>query len=136
MFNAPQPRSRLYTKADIYLKCAAGAFLGVNYEGKGVAHLEQALVTMMPGQQVIAVPMCRVGIYLALKNIIRKGQKVILSPYTISGCRQHGAVRRRRAAVRRYRGRRQLQHRRRAGRRAGREPKTISAPCWSRTSTA
>jgi len=84
MFNAPQPRSRLYTKADFYLKCAAGAFLGVNYEGKGVSHLEQALVTMMPGQQVIAVPMCRVGIYLALKNTIRKGQKVILSPYTIS----------------------------------------------------
>src|SRR5581483_8845744 len=50
----------------------------------GVAHLEHALVAMMPGQQVIAVPMCRVGIYLALKHLIRKGQKVILSPYTIS----------------------------------------------------
>src|SRR5260221_10187731 len=71
MFSAPQPRSRLYTKADIYLKCGAGALLGANYEGNGVSHLEQALVTMMPGQQVIAVPMCRVGIYLALKNIIR-----------------------------------------------------------------
>jgi perosamine synthetase len=30
------------------------------------------------------VPMARVGIYLALKHLIRKGQKVILSPYTIS----------------------------------------------------
>ena len=28
--------------------------------------------------------MARVGIYLALKHLIRKGQKVILSPYTIS----------------------------------------------------
>ena len=95
MFNAPQPRSRLYTKTDFYLKCAAGALLGVNYEGNGVSHLEQALVTMMPGQQVIAVPMCRVGIYLALKNTIRSGQKVILSPYTISDVVNDGAMRKR-----------------------------------------
>ena len=30
------------------------------------------------------MPMARVGIYLALKHLLRKGQKVILSPYTIS----------------------------------------------------
>src|SRR4029077_9946535 len=28
--------------------------------------------------------MARVGIYLAIKHLIRKGQKVVLSPYTIS----------------------------------------------------
>ena len=33
---------------------------------------------------VIAVPQARVGIYLTIKHLMRPGQKVILSPYTIA----------------------------------------------------
>jgi len=41
------------------------------------------------------VPMARVGIYLGAEVIsIKPGLKVILSPYTISRCRQQGPVRR------------------------------------------
>ncbi len=48
------------------------------------ASWNKSLSRLAPGQEVIAVPMARVGIYLVLKHLIRKGQKVILSPYTIS----------------------------------------------------
>jgi dTDP-4-amino-4,6-dideoxygalactose transaminase len=46
--------------------------------------LERALEALHPGCHAVAVPMARVGIYLTLKRLIRSGQKVILSPYTIS----------------------------------------------------
>src|SRR5271170_2367696 len=84
VFNAPQPRSRLYTTASAYGEAATAALLGQGYSGNGVEKLERSLEEMHPGHHAIAVPMARVGIYLALKHFIRNGQKVILSPYTIS----------------------------------------------------
>ncbi len=84
MFNAPQPRSRLYTSIGSYAKGLPAVALGIGYDGVGIGRLEQELRRMAPSQEVIAVPMARVGIYLALKHLIRRGQKVILSPYTIS----------------------------------------------------
>jgi dTDP-4-amino-4,6-dideoxygalactose transaminase len=84
VFNAPQPRSRLYTSLNCYAKGLPAALLGMGYDSAGVDELERQLGSLMPGQQCIAVPMARVGIYLVLKNLIKKGQKVILSPYTIS----------------------------------------------------
>jgi dTDP-4-amino-4,6-dideoxygalactose transaminase len=83
VLNAPRPRSRLYTSARAYRKGAA-ALLRRGRGGAGVQKLEQALADMHPGSRAIAVPMARVGIYLTLKHLIRNGQKVILSPYTIS----------------------------------------------------
>jgi dTDP-4-amino-4,6-dideoxygalactose transaminase len=65
------------------LKSSAAILAGVGYDGPGVKNLEKAL-TELHGCRAVAVPMARVGIYLALKHLIRKGQKVILSPYTIS----------------------------------------------------
>jgi perosamine synthetase len=84
VFNAPQPRSRLYTSAYSYAKGLPAALLGIEYGGEGVEKLEQALARLAPGHQVVATPMARVGIYLTLKHLIKKGQKVILSPYTIT----------------------------------------------------
>lgn len=83
MLNAPQPRSRLYTRGAAYAR-AAVALAGYDYSGTGADELERALEQIYPGHRAIAVPMARVGIYLTLKGLIRKGQKVILSPYTIS----------------------------------------------------
>lgn len=84
VFSAPQPRSKLYTTADAYLKGVGATVLGLGYRGDGVSRLERALQAIAPDCTAVAVPMARVGIYLALKHLIRKGQKVILSPYTIS----------------------------------------------------
>ena len=84
MFSAPQPRSRLYTTASAYARAATAALSGIGYEGNGVVALERALEALHPGCHAVAVPMARVGIYLTLKRLIRSGQKVVLSPYTIS----------------------------------------------------
>jgi dTDP-4-amino-4,6-dideoxygalactose transaminase len=84
VFNAPQPRSRLYTTVPAYAKGLGATLFGNGFDGTGLEAFEQALARTAPGYHVVAVPMARVGIYLALKNLIRKGQKVILSPYTIS----------------------------------------------------
>ena len=85
MLNAPQPRSRLYTTAKAYAKALTGVVGGLD-DGKGSAieRFERALEERFAGCRAIAVPMARVGIYLALKNTIRRGQKVVLSSYTIS----------------------------------------------------
>jgi perosamine synthetase len=84
LFGAPQPRSRLYTTATGYTHAVA-AVAGLSaYAGTGGVRLEQELQTFFPGHHAVAMPMARVGIYLALKALIRPGQKVILSPYTIS----------------------------------------------------
>jgi dTDP-4-amino-4,6-dideoxygalactose transaminase len=84
VFNAPQPRSRLYTSASDYAKGALATVAGIAFAGSGTANFERRLGELFPGRCVIAVPMARVGIYLTLKHAIKAGQKVILSPYTIS----------------------------------------------------
>jgi perosamine synthetase len=84
LFNAPQPRARLYTTAAAYAQAVTATLSGVGYDGDGVRELERALEVLHPGCRAVAMPMARVGIYLTLKRLIRPGQKVILSPYTIS----------------------------------------------------
>ena len=84
MFSAPQPRFRLYTSASAYARGVTAVLSGFGYNGSGVKKLERALEELYPGCRAIGVPMARVGIYLALKHLIHRGQKVILSPYTIS----------------------------------------------------
>jgi perosamine synthetase len=80
LFNAPQPRSRLYTTSASYGRLIAG---GTGDEGE-VAELERALAARLSVAHVIAVPQARVGIYLTVKHLVRPGQKIILSPYTIA----------------------------------------------------
>jgi dTDP-4-amino-4,6-dideoxygalactose transaminase len=84
VFNAPQPRSRLYTTAHAYVRGLSATLLGVDYADSAIGEFERRLAQIAPGYHAVAAPMARVGIYLALKHLIRKGQKVILSPYTIS----------------------------------------------------
>ena len=84
LFNAPQPRSRLYTNGAAYRKGALAALLGLGYETNDTLLLERELSGRHSGHAAIATSMARVAIYLVLKNLIQRGQKVILSPYTIS----------------------------------------------------
>lgn len=83
MFNAPQPRSRLYTTSAAYAALFAGGLFSRD-KGDAVAALENTLAAYLAVDHVIAVPQARVGIYLAIKHLVRRGQKVILSPYTIA----------------------------------------------------
>jgi perosamine synthetase len=84
VLSAPQPRSLLYTTSSAYAAAALAALTGYGYDGDGTGALERALEAILPGSCAVVVPMARVGIYLTLKHLIRPGQKVILSPYTIS----------------------------------------------------
>lgn len=83
VLKAPQPRSKLYTSASDYWR-GLGATLGRQGNEGARAELERALDDLNRGSRAIAVPMARVGIYFAVKHLIRPGQKVILSPYTIA----------------------------------------------------
>jgi len=80
VFNAPQPRSRLYTTPSAY----AGILASNSNANEEVAALEQKLAAYLSVAQVVAVPQARVGIYLTVKHLVRPGQKIILSPYTIA----------------------------------------------------
>jgi perosamine synthetase len=84
LFNAPQPRSRLYTSADAYWRAMLAVFSNRRYSSSDTAILERELGILHQGCAAIATPMARVGIYLVLRHLIRVGQKVVLSPYTIS----------------------------------------------------
>jgi perosamine synthetase len=83
VFNAPQPRSRLYTTTAAYAGLLRGGLFGRS-DGRAVAELERALADYLAIDHVVAVPQARVGIYLAIKHLLRRGRKVILSPYTIA----------------------------------------------------
>lgn len=84
MFYAPQPRSRLYTTAAAYLGGLSALLQRAPVQDRRVSDFEAMLAQMFPGQEAVAMPMARVGIYLLLRCLIQPGQKVILSPYTIS----------------------------------------------------
>jgi perosamine synthetase len=83
VFNAPQPRSRLYTTAAAYAGLLRDGLSGRG-RGKAVTELERALADYLGIDHVVAVPQARVGIYLTIKHLVRRGRKVILSPYTIA----------------------------------------------------
>lgn len=78
---APFTRFRLYTHAADYVSFARAAVWGA---GDSVAGLERALERYCGTPHAICVPQARVAIYLAVKLLIKPGQKVVLSPYTIA----------------------------------------------------
>lgn len=84
MFFAPHPRSRIYTTLNSYLSFFINLLFGRITKGNDVVKLEQALSEKLGIANVVCVPMDRIGIYLAVKHLIRPGQGVIMSPYTIA----------------------------------------------------
>jgi len=81
---APSPRSRLYTTFNSYVSFLVNLLTGKINQGDDVAKFEQALAEKLDVPYVVCLPMDRVGIYLAVKNLIKPGQGVIMSPYTIA----------------------------------------------------
>jgi dTDP-4-amino-4,6-dideoxygalactose transaminase len=81
--SAPHARYRLYTSWHSYLPFLRDLLIS----SKGSAPVEtfrQELSGFLEGAPVTTVPMCRTGIYLAVKHVINPGQDVVMSPYTIA----------------------------------------------------
>jgi len=82
-FSGPAPRLRLYTRFGQYLSVLARVVTGRYDAGDADQRLRARLQDMFH-RNVITVPQARTGIYLTLKALIKPGQKVIMSPYTIA----------------------------------------------------
>jgi len=78
------PRFRLYTRAADYAAFLKDLLLGRLTEGGDVERLEREIASWCGMRYALCVPQGRVGIYLAVKAAIEPGQKVVLSPYTIT----------------------------------------------------
>jgi dTDP-4-amino-4,6-dideoxygalactose transaminase len=80
----PNPRFKIY----IYIKDILIFYISIltftSNRGRYIDLLENKIKNFTGSKYAIALPQARVGIYLAIKNTIVKGQKVILSPYTIA----------------------------------------------------
>jgi dTDP-4-amino-4,6-dideoxygalactose transaminase len=75
---------RLYTTIGQYAHVAAALIGCFPRKDHAVEQLERELERRLGIRNAIAVPMARVGLYATLKSLIRPGQKVIMSPYTIA----------------------------------------------------
>lgn len=80
----PLPRLRIYTTLDQYRQVLLDTVTGRARRGDAVERLEEALAATVGAKYAVAMPLARVGIYFAIKALIKPGQKVILSPYTIA----------------------------------------------------
>lgn len=82
---SPNPNNRLYTNRNNYLEFL-GYVLGQRsrHDTEDIEKFEKALCERFGVGHAICVYQCRVGIYLAVKALIKPGQEVILSPYTVA----------------------------------------------------
>jgi len=80
----PHPRLRLYTRSSDYARVAFEMASQQWLRGDSVAQLEEQLAARLNTRFAVALPMARVAIYHAVRALIKPGQKVILSPYTIA----------------------------------------------------
>jgi perosamine synthetase len=79
----PNPKNRLYTNLNSYLLYLSYKLSGET-KNTSIEDFETALRKRFGSAYAVCVYQCRVGIYLAVKALIKPGQEVILSPYTIT----------------------------------------------------
>ncbi len=79
----PNPKNRLYTNLNSYLMYLSYKLSGET-KNTSIEDFEAALRKRFGSAYAVCVYQCRVGIYLAVKALIKPGQEVILSPYTIT----------------------------------------------------
>jgi perosamine synthetase len=80
----PNPKNRLYTNLNSYLKFLSYTLIGrLGQDKEKIDFFEKALCERFGTNYAVCVYQCRLGIYLAIKALIQPGQEVILSPYTI-----------------------------------------------------
>jgi dTDP-4-amino-4,6-dideoxygalactose transaminase len=79
----PHSRFRIYGGAGKYAMVARDLATGRALAGGAVEELESQIAALVGARQAVAMPQARVGIYLTLLTLLRPGQRVVLSPYTI-----------------------------------------------------
>jgi len=79
-----EPRYRIYTTPKAYSTVALDLLSGLNQSKGKLDQLELALKKLTASPYALPMPQCRVGIYHAVKHLVPKGKKVILSPYTLT----------------------------------------------------
>ena len=79
----PRPRFRPYSTAGTYGRFLGEVLLGRTARGDDVAAFEEAVKARTGSPYAVAMPQARIGIFMAIRALIRPGQKVVLSPYTI-----------------------------------------------------
>ncbi|CAK0776065.1 dTDP-4-amino-4,6-dideoxygalactose transaminase [Gammaproteobacteria bacterium] len=80
----PLSRLRIYTSPGQYRTIGKELAFRSYGSGHSVEVLEREIASRVGVQYGAAMPLARVGIYFALRTLIKPGQKVILSPYTIA----------------------------------------------------
>lgn len=80
----PRPRFRIYTNTKSYFTVFKDIAFGTKNKGDDCNVLEKKVQKRFGVRRSVCTPQARVGIYFALKSLIKTGQEVILSPYTIA----------------------------------------------------
>jgi dTDP-4-amino-4,6-dideoxygalactose transaminase len=80
----PLARLRIYTSPKQYARVALETLTGRTRRGDAVCKLEHRIADWVGANHAVAMPLARVGIYFAVKVLIKPGQKIIMSPYTIA----------------------------------------------------
>lgn len=83
MMVPPKSRFRIYGGARKYLSVARDVVSGRMRSGDAIEHLEREVAAFVGAAHAVAMPQARVGIHLVIRALIKPGQSVILSPYTI-----------------------------------------------------
>ena len=79
----PLPRFRIYSRPRDYRQIAGEVLTRRWLRGDSCREIEQA-VEDRGSAHALCVAKARVGIFLAVRAIVERGRKVVLSPYTIS----------------------------------------------------
>ena len=80
----PLPRFRIYSRPRDYLAIARDVATRRWLEGDECRELERAIETRQGVAHAICAAKARVAIFLAVRALVPRGRKVVLSPYTIS----------------------------------------------------
>jgi dTDP-4-amino-4,6-dideoxygalactose transaminase len=80
----PLPRYRIYGRPAHYWSIAREALSRDWLRGESCRELEEAIEKRQGIAHALCIAKARVGIYVTIRALIRPGQKVVLSPYTIS----------------------------------------------------
>ena len=84
MVMQPLPRYRIYSSAADYAAIAREVVLRRWLHGDDCERLERAVVERHGVPDALCIAKARVGIFVTIRALIEPGQKVVLSPYTIS----------------------------------------------------
>ena len=80
----PLPRFRINSSPGDYVSIVTDVLTGRAHSGEADRDLESAVMAKTGSPYAVCMAKARVGIYMTVRAIIKPGQKVICSPYTIS----------------------------------------------------